>query len=122
MWTNPEHQYGSKAIASQEHALIVLRGKSIPANPKARWKMLSARIILNTSPFTIGRGRENHLHLPGVMVSRQHAKMVQVNHAWYLQDLHSLNGTFVNDQRLQQSQKLNPGDQIRIGTNLILYS
>ena len=48
-------------------------------------------------------------------ISRMHAKLRRVDQEYYLTDLNSTNGTFVNGQRLEsgQNQRINPGDQIR---------
>lgn len=50
-------------------------------------------------------------------VSRRHAEIVQQSSQWFLQDLNSTNGTFVNNQRVspQTRQPLRSGDQIRLG-------
>lgn len=50
-------------------------------------------------------------------VSRRHAEIVQQSNQWFLQDLNSTNGTFVNNQRVsaQTRHPLHAGDQIRLG-------
>ena len=50
-------------------------------------------------------------------VSRRHAEIVLKNNQWFLQDLNSTNGTFVNNLRLppHTSHPLHSGDQIRLG-------
>ena len=50
-------------------------------------------------------------------VSRSHAQIVQQGDQWFLEDLNSVNGSFVNNQKLasRARQLLNPGDQIRLG-------
>ncbi len=64
--------------------------------------------------FTIGRKAENDLQLLSDSVSRQHAEIVYENDAWYLVDIGSKRGTFVNDQRIQRCA-LQHLDRIRIG-------
>lgn len=51
-------------------------------------------------------------------VSRQHAVLYQSGNEFYVEDLSSRNGTFVNGQRLDpfQAQKVDHGDEIRLGT------
>ena len=50
-------------------------------------------------------------------VSRRHAEIVQQSDQWFLQDLNSTNGTYVNNQRVapHSRQALHSGDQIRLG-------
>jgi hypothetical protein len=50
-------------------------------------------------------------------VSRRHARLRRVGEHLYLEDLHSLNGTFINDQRLtpNQQRQLREGDTVRLG-------
>lgn len=50
-------------------------------------------------------------------VSRRHAELIQQRNQWFLQDLNSTNGTFVNNQKVapQALQPLRSGDQIRLG-------
>lgn len=50
-------------------------------------------------------------------VGRKHAEISLQGYQWFIKDLNSVNGTFVNNQRLapNASQPLNPGDQIRLG-------
>ncbi len=47
-------------------------------------------------------------------VSRQHARVLQIGSEYYIEDLHSRNGTFVNDERLEGRRRLVENDQIRI--------
>ena len=50
-------------------------------------------------------------------VSRRHAEIVQQSDQWFVQDLNSTNGTYINNQRVAPSsrQPLHSGDQIRLG-------
>ena len=50
-------------------------------------------------------------------VSRRHAEIIQQNGQWFLADLNSTNGSFVNNQRVtpHTRQPLQAGDQIRLG-------
>ena len=51
----------------------------------------------------IGRVADNDIVVPAsyVAVSKRHAKITQVDGAYYIEDLNSTNGTFVNDERLK---------------------
>lgn len=70
---------------------------------------------------TIGRESVRDLRLDDDRVSRLHARLVYRANHWSLEDCGSLNGTFVNSQSVQQTM-LEPGDLIRIGNSLILFT
>jgi serine phosphatase RsbU (regulator of sigma subunit) len=69
---------------------------------------------LNKSIFTIGRKAENDLQMLSDTVSRQHAEIVYEDDNYYLKDIGSKRGTFVNDQRIERCA-LQHQDRIRIG-------
>jgi hypothetical protein len=53
-------------------------------------------------------------------VSREHAAILYLEGEFFLEDLQSINGTFVNDQRAQRV-RLHSGDKIRIGTQVLTF-
>ena len=63
---------------------------------------------------TIGRSPDCGVFLDDVTVSRRHAALVQRDGRWTIEDLGSLNGTFVNRRRVE-STTLEDGDEIQIG-------
>ncbi|MBX5474970.1 MAG: FHA domain-containing protein [Thermoleophilia bacterium] len=63
---------------------------------------------------TIGRSPECGIFLDDVTVSRRHAVLEQRGERWVIEDLGSLNGTFVNRERVD-SAVLEDGDEIQIG-------
>jgi hypothetical protein len=63
---------------------------------------------------TIGRSPDCGVFLDDVTVSRRHAALVQRNGRWVIDDLGSLNGTFVNRRRVE-SAELEDGDELQIG-------
>lgn len=77
-------------------------------------------VMITTDAFTIGRGSACQLHLVEPAVSRQHARIRCVQGEWYLQDLGSDGGTFVNGERVSAT-RLNSGDHITIGGATLLF-
>jgi len=71
-------------------------------------------IELTKPDMLIGRHSEADVRLALPDVSRRHCRFVFAEGHWQVLDLNSLNGVFVNDQRLQEAT-LCQGDQIRIG-------
>ena len=63
---------------------------------------------------TIGRSPDCGVFLDDVTVSRRHAALVKRDKRWMIDDLGSLNGTFVNRRRVD-SAPLEDGDEIQIG-------
>ena len=64
---------------------------------------------------TIGRSPECDIFLDDVTVSRKHAVIVKGRGDLVLEDLESLNGTFVNRKRIERRASLSDGDELQIG-------
>jgi pSer/pThr/pTyr-binding forkhead associated (FHA) protein len=79
-------------------------------------KPRSVRLDAST---TIGRSVECELRLDDTYVSQQHARIFDRSGNWYVEDLGSTNGTFVNEQRLVAPAMLTPGDKIRVGQTIV---
>ncbi len=71
-------------------------------------------------PQLIGRSSEA-LPIDDTTVSRRHAELTPDAGEWYVRDLQSQNGTFVNGNRIADRVKLKPGDQIRTGKTLFVF-
>ena len=69
---------------------------------------------LNADRMTIGRRPDSDIFLDDVTVSRDHALLVRRSGDYYLDDLGSLNGTYVNRHRIE-SHRLEDGDELQIG-------
>jgi len=80
---------------------IVFQGKSIPI----------------TSRITVGRDADNSIELDDALVSRHHAVIQKVKDEFFVEDLDSTNGTFVNSQPVPPGKyvRLHPSDIITIG-------
>ena len=63
---------------------------------------------------TVGRSPDCGVFLDDVTVSRRHAALALRDGRWHIEDLGSLNGTFVNRRRVE-SATLEDGDEIQIG-------
>jgi predicted component of type VI protein secretion system len=67
-------------------------------------------------PSTVGRGRDCSIMLRHPLVSRQHCELFEASGGLMVRDLGSLNGTFVNNQRIDGDAPLQPGQLLTIGT------
>ena len=75
---------------------------------------------LAESPTVIGRSPECGIFLDDVTVSRKHAVLTRDGDRWRLDDQGSLNGTFVNRERVDAAV-LSDGDEIQIGKYRLTY-
>lgn len=78
------------------------------------------RTLLGSEPLRVGRERGNQIVLPSDSVSRRHCRIDQRKNTWYIKDLGSTNGTYVNDQLIEEYQ-LRRGDQVKIGDTIFKY-
>jgi pSer/pThr/pTyr-binding forkhead associated (FHA) protein len=62
----------------------------------------------------IGRRPESEVFLDDITVSRDHALLIHRGDDWHLDDCGSLNGTYVNRERIE-SHRLEEGDEVQIG-------
>ena len=70
--------------------------------------------------MSIGRTPDASVFLDDVTVSRNHALLVRREDGFYIDDLGSLNGTYVNRRRIE-SHRLEDGDEIQIGKYKLSY-
>jgi pSer/pThr/pTyr-binding forkhead associated (FHA) protein len=68
--------------------------------------------------FTVGRS--GSLKLNDDRASGQHAHFLAAHGFWYVEDLGSTNGTWLNGRRIFQGQRLKKGDKVKIGRTVML--
>lgn len=71
-------------------------------------------------PLIIGRSPEASIRVPDGKASREHSKVYVQGGDYYIVDLNSVNGTYVNDTRVTK-KLLRSGDEIRIGTTRLRF-
>jgi hypothetical protein len=71
-------------------------------------------IALPGDVLTIGRSPHSDLFLDDVTVSRHHARILRDENEFLVEDLNSLNGTYVNRKRIER-HRLSDGDELQIG-------
>jgi len=75
-------------------------------------------VPIGSRPITIGRSPDNDLPVDNLAVSNHHARVYYEGGRLVVEDLDSLNGTFVNDLRVERAT-LHDGDSIWIGKHHI---
>ena len=75
---------------------------------------------IHLDQITIGRHPESDIFLDDVTVSRRHAEVRRVGDTFEVADAGSLNGTYVNQARVEQ-ERLNDGDELQVGKFKLVY-
>jgi pSer/pThr/pTyr-binding forkhead associated (FHA) protein len=79
-----------------------------------------ARFLLDDDEVTSGRHPDSDIFLDDVTVSRKHALFVRSGGGYLVRDAGSLNGTYVNRERIDEAQ-LSTGDEVQIGKFRLVY-
>lgn len=82
-----------------------------------------SRLVLSGT-LSVGRDEVNGLQLQASTVSRLHARLIEAGGRWFLEDLGSFNGTYVNGSRLQQAVRtpLRHADRIVFGSEALVFT
>ncbi len=72
-------------------------------------------------PTVVGSGADAHVTLVCQYVSRRHCRFEEIDGDWQVRDLGSKNGTFVNGERVEETQLLRDGDIMQIGSVTIVF-
>lgn len=70
----------------------------------------------------LGRCSSNTVQVVDRLASRKHAIIMMTNDSYYVIDLGSLNGTFVNGERIESRVELKTGDKITIGLEVFVFA
>ena len=96
-------------VAAGVGLLVVRRG------PNA-----GSRFALGHGKTTIGRHPDSDIFLDDVTVSRRHAEVVHHDRTFTVTDVGSLNGTYLNRERIEQAD-LHSGDELQIGKFRLVF-
>jgi len=106
---SPADQAMVEALRPHTALLIALSG------PNA-----GARFLLDAAEVSAGRHPKSDIFLDDITVSRRHAIFVRDEDGYSVQDIGSLNGTYVARQLVDQA-KLHTGDEVMIGKYRLTY-
>lgn len=82
---------------------------------------LTQRYPLERREITLGRQSDCDVHLNAREVSRRHARLISEGDTYFIEDLGSSNGTFVNNRQVLGRESLHDQDRIQIGPFLLEY-
>lgn len=76
-------------------------------------------VPLSSSAVLIGRGSACTLALTDDYASTRHARVFPHHGGWWVEDLGSTNGTYVDGERIDSPRELRPGTSVRIGQTVL---
>ena len=79
-----------------------------------------ARFMLDRDVTRAGRHPESDIFLDDITVSRRHAEFVRGDGVVTVRDVGSLNGTYVNHERIEEA-RLSGGDEVQVGKFKLVY-
>ena len=79
-----------------------------------------SRFLLDADTVTVGRHPDSDIFLDDITVSRRHAQFARAHGAFSVSDAGSLNGTYVNRQRVDQAELVG-GDEVQIGKYRLIF-
>ena len=80
-----------------------------------------ARFLLDTDVVTVGRHPESDIFLDDISVSRRHATFTRTANGYVISDLGSLNGSYINRDRIDSDVVLSGGDEVQIGKYRLIF-
>ena len=80
-----------------------------------------SRFVLDQMVVSAGRHPESDIFLDDVTVSRRHAEIVREGDQYLVRDVGSLNGTYVNRERIEDQARLNNGDEVQVGRFKLVF-
>lgn len=96
-------------LAAGSGVLVVKRGPEV-----------GAKYVLGSDTTRAGRHPESEIFLDDITVSRRHAEFVRQASDYVVRDVGSLNGTYVNRERIEEA-RLTSGDEVQIGKFKLLF-
>ena len=80
-----------------------------------------ARFLLDSDAVSVGRHPDSDIFLDDISVSRRHGTFTRGGAGYSVADLGSLNGTYVNRDRIDSEVALSGGDEVQIGKYRLIY-
>jgi FHA domain/zinc-ribbon domain len=101
-----------------EHGVPAARGPALVI--RAGGGRVGESFTVAGERMTVGRRPDSAVFLDDITVSRDHALLIRRGDDWHIDDCGSLNGTYVNRERIE-SHRLQEGDELQIGKYKLSY-
>ena len=118
--TVPVTSTGDRPLTKEDLNTIMRLADGTALLISTRGAVAGSRNLLDEDEITVGRDPSSDILLDDSTVSRTHAVFRRINGNYSVIDAGSLNGTYVNRQRVD-SQELKNGDEIILGKFRLVY-
>lgn len=123
--SEPDHTTATVAVPIEPHSdELEVRPGELPAGVGmlvvTRGPNSGSRFALDSPVTTAGRHPDSTIFLDDIAVSRRHAEIRQIGDGYRVVDVGSLNGTYVNRERVEEVD-LHDGDELQIGTFKLVF-
>jgi len=82
---------------------------------------MGRRVQVGTEPLIIGRSPQSQMQIDQESVSRSHCRIRFSGNEFLVRDLGSTNGTYVNDDLVEEEGRLRHGDQLKVGRTILKF-
>ena len=111
---------GDRPLSQQDLDTIARLNPGTALLISTRGAVSGSRYLLDEDKVTVGRDPSNEIMLDDGTVSREHAVFIRENGRYRIEDVGSLNGTYVNRRRVD-SVELHSGDELMIGKFRLVF-
>ena len=118
--TIPVTSTGDRPLTQEDLDTIARLSEGTALLISTRGAVTGSRYLLDEDKVTVGRDSRADILLDDSTVSRSHAVFIRANGVFTVVDSGSLNGTYVNRQRVERAQLKN-GDEIMIGKFRLVF-
>ena len=101
------------------HSHILTSQKTPPLGIVMDGDPETAKKSFTKNEIVIGRDPSCDICLSEQIISARHARLIYRNLHWWIEDLMSTNGTYLNDERVESPAILINGDELRIGKSIL---
>ena len=103
----------TRALDNSIYLKLINRKDSLPFKVKEYYSL--------DDEIFLGRGNDNEIVIKDPYISKKHLKIIEDEGNYYLEDLNSANGTYINGDRIMDVVELANGDRIKIGQVEFLF-